>query len=193
MVDEKTEETRNAIWLTSRSRMNAEKRFRKYDRVSHLLLSWLSLSVIAWAVVRGSITSTAHLDIYTAILSVFVFAFSVVIFGFRFGETAAQHRECYLRLQKLHDGEFNDDELTRQYHEILGGYGNHSDWDYESLILDRTLYSSRKVWGRDGQKISWTGPMLVKHLLLSCMFWLCTIAVFVLGLGTYYLIATQLP
>ncbi|MEO0666714.1 MAG: SLATT domain-containing protein [Pseudomonadota bacterium] len=193
MVDEKIDEIRNAIWLTSRGRMHAEKRFRKYDRVAHLMLSWLSLSVIAWAVVRGSITSTAHLDIYTAILSVFVFAFSVGIFGFRFGETAALHRECYLRLQKLYDSEFEGNELKRQYYEILGGYGNHSDWDYESLILDRTLIGGRKVWGRDGEEITWTGSILVKHFLLSCAFWLCTIAIFSLGLGTYYLIATQLP
>lgn len=173
--------------------MNAEKRFRKYDIVSHLLLSWLSLSVITWSVVRSTITSTAHLDIYTAILSVFVFAFSVVIFGFRFGETAAQHRECYLRLQRLHDGSFTDEELTRQYHESLASYGNHSDWDYESLILDRTLFSSRKIWARDGQDITWTTYMLAKHVLLSGMFWFFTIATFVLGLGTYYLIAAQLP
>lgn len=193
MTTNSDESLKTAIWLTSRSRMNAERRYRRYNQVSHLLLSWLSLSVIAWAVVRGSITQATGLDIYTAILSVFVFAFSVIIFGFHFGETAAQHRECYLRLQKLHDGEQDERELNRLYHEILGGYSNHNSWDFESLILNRTLYSKRKLWDKDGNEIAWTWPMLAKHIALWLSFWSTVLAMFLLGLGTYYLIATRLP
>lgn len=194
MSDKTFSEAKNAIWLTSRSRMNSEKRFRRYEVTSHLLLSWLSLSVIAWAVVRGSVPSTAALDIYTAILSVVVFAFSVIIFGFKFGEIAGQHRECYLRLQKLHDGQVKDEEeLFRQYHEVLGAYGNHSEWDFEALVLSRTLYSNREVWGRDGKKITWSWSMLAKHALVTTVFWLGAAAAFMLGLGTYYLIYIQVP
>lgn len=193
MNTELTNETKTAIWLTAKSRMHAEQRLRRYDRVSHILLSWLSLCVIASAVVRGSIPSTATLDIFTAVVSVFVFAFSVVVFGFRFGETAVLHRECYLRLQKLHDGDCTDQtELNRQYHEVLGGYENHSDWDYESLVLARTCFGDRKIWGRNGEEISWTMWMLIKHSLLTLAFWIFAAMIFGLGLGTFILIAIQL-
>ena len=83
-------DTKNAnVWLTLKARILAEKRYRLYENVSHLLLCWLSLSVIVGVYSRGLIESPSELfDIYTTILSVFVFAFSVIIFTFRFGETA---------------------------------------------------------------------------------------------------------
>ncbi len=192
MMSDNKESLRTAIWLTSKSRIHAEMRYRRYDLVAHLLLSWLSLSVIAWSVVRGSITVTAPLDTYAAILSVFVFAFSVIIFGFSFGETAAQHRECYLKLQKLQDSKLDDDEINRQYHEILGGYGNHNSWDYDTLILDRTLYRRHDMWDRNGQKIAWTWPMLAKHLTFFLAYWITVLLVFLYGFYLYYFIATQL-
>ena len=177
-----------AIWLTSHSRMIAEKRYRTYDTVSHLLLSWLSLSVIAWAVVRSSQASSVVLDTYTAVLSVFVFAFSIITFGFRFGETATLHRECYLRLQKLHDRAVDAETLTSQYHEILGAYSNHNDCDFESLVLEKTLLNRRKMWGKDGQEINWTFSMLGTFVLRKIAFWLIAVAFFLLGSVPYFLI-----
>lgn len=177
-----------AIWLTSRCRMVAEKRYRTYENVSHLLLSWLSLSVIAWAVIRGSQSSSVILDTYTAVLSVFVFAFSIITFGFRFGETATLHRECYLRLQKLHDSEVDAEKLTSLYHEILSAYSNHADSDFESLVLEKTLLNHRRVWGKDGREINWTTSMLIKSILRATIFWLTTAAFFLLGLVPYLLI-----
>lgn len=117
-----------AIWLTCHSRMFAEKRYRSYTYISHLLLSWLALGVIAWAVVHTLQTSDALLDTYSAILSVLVFALSIIVFGFRFGETATLHRECYLRLQKLHDSESDTARLIHEYHEILGAYPSPVRW-----------------------------------------------------------------
>ena len=185
-------DTKTAIWITSKCRMQSERRFRRYNVTSHLLLSWLSLSVISWAVARGSIEQSTYLDIYTAIMSTFIFAFSIIVFGFRFGETAAQHRECYLKLMKLYDGNLPDEDLKRQYQEVLGAHENHSTWDYESLILDRTLLKNDNLWTSSESKISWTPIMLFKHVILVSIFWLFAIAVFCYGLGTYYLIFTNL-
>lgn len=179
---------KSAIWLTCHSRMVAEKRYRRYENISHLLLSWLSLSVIAWAVVRNSQHPSLLLDTYTAVLSVLVFALSIITFGFRFGEVAASHRECYLRLQKLHDCETNPSTLAAEYHEILGAYGNHSDRDFETLILERTLFGHRRVQGKDGQQIPWTGVMLMKATFRVVTFWLIVSIFFALGLVPYYLI-----
>lgn len=176
MKIEKTVGVGAAAWITSKSRMYAEKRLRLYDWAAHLLLSWLSLSVIAWSVVRSSIASGALIDLYAAILSVFVFAFSVIVFGFKFGETAAQHRECYLRLQKLLDAETSSEKFTQQYHEILAGYGNHGSWDYESVVLSLTLFNKREgqekaMQGKDGSSIVWSWAMLLKHFTFGLIFW----------------------
>jgi len=132
------------------------------------------------------------LDTYTAVLSVFVFAFSIITFGFRFGETATLHRECYLRLQKLHDEKIDAEKLTSQYHEILSAYSNHNDRDYESLVIERTLLNGRKVWGKDGREINWTGSMLVKLVLRTTAFWLITVAFLLLGSVPYLLIFKKL-
>jgi hypothetical protein len=177
-----------AIWVTCHSRMIAEKRYRLYDNISHLLLSWLSLSVIAWVVIRGSQSPSAALDTYTAVLSVFVFAISIIVFGFRFGETATLHRECYLRLQKLYDSEPDAELLTGKYHEILGAYSNHADKDFEALVIEKTLLHHRKMWGKDGEQINWTSSMLVKFVLRATTFWLLTIILFLLGLMPYLLV-----
>jgi len=168
--------------------MIAEKRYRAYENVSNLLLSWLSLSVLAWAVVRNSQSPSVILDTYTAILSVFVFAFSIITFGFRFGETATLHRECYLRLQKLYDCESSSETLNSQYHEILAGYGNHDSRDYEALVIDRTLLNSRKLWGKDGREVTWSAAMLVKWVARVVVFWLVAAIIFAIGLGPYLLI-----
>lgn len=196
MSIEKTKGIGAAAWITSKSRMYAEKRLRLYDWVAHLLLSWLSLSVIAWSVVRSSVENGVLIDLYTAILSVFVFAFSVIVFGFKFGENAAQHRECYLRLQKLLDSGTSPDEFTQQYHEILAGYGNHGSWDYESVVLSLTLLNKREgqehaMQGKDGSSIVWSWPMLLKHLVFGLIFWVACAAIFALGLYTFILIFLQ--
>jgi hypothetical protein len=192
----KTEGIGAAAWITSKSRMYAEKRLRLYDWVAHLLLSWLSLSVIAWSVVRSSVENGALIDLYSAILSVFVFAFSVIVFGFKFGEGAAQHRECYLRLQKLLDSGASSDEFTQQYHEILAGYGNHGSWDYESVVLSLTLFNKREgqeraLQGKDGSSIVWSWVMLLKHVIFGLVFWAACAGVFALGLYTFVLIYSQ--
>jgi len=182
-----------AAWITSKSRMYAEKRLRLYDWMAHLLLSWLSLSVIAWSVARSSVENGALIDVYAAILSVFVFAFSVIVFGFKFGEGAAQHRECYLRFQKLLDAEVPEEDFIQQYHEILAGYGNHSSWDFESLVLSSTLFNKRKgqenaIQGKDGSGIVWSWTMLLKHFFFGFLFWCACAFVFMLGLSTFILI-----
>lgn len=192
MTADNFERIKNSIWITSHSRMVAEKRFRTYDNVSSFLLSWLSLSVLAWAVVHANTTPNVFLDTYTALVSVFVFAFSIITFGFRFGETAVLYRECYLRLQKLHDCGDGEAEVISQYHEILGGYANHSDADFETLVIQRTCLTKREIRGGDGKLIVWTRSMLVSFIVRNAAFWLSALAIFALGAVPYYVIFLHL-
>jgi len=188
MTADTFEQAKNSIWITSHSRMVGESRYRTYDTASSFLLSWLSLSVLAWAVVHSSQPSSPFLDTYTALLSVFVFAFSIITFGFRFGETAVLYRECYLRLEKLIACEKDEVKLVCQYHEILGAYGNHSNSDFETLVIQRTLLTGRELRGGDNKKIDWTTAMLVKYALRNGAFWLGVLTVFAMGLAPYYVI-----
>jgi len=186
MTTTEIERIKNSIWITSHCRMVAEKRYRNYDNVSSFLLSWLSLSVLAWGVVHTTKGANAFLDTYTALISVFVFAFSIITFGFRFGEISVLFRECYLKLQKLQDCENDAERLKCQYHEILGGYANHHDRDFDALVIQRTLLTKREIRGGDGKNVVWTGWMLAKYLTRFVVFWLATIVVFALGLVPYY-------
>jgi hypothetical protein len=186
------ERTKNSIWITSHCRMVAEKRYRTYDNVSSFLLSWLSLAVLAWAVVHKTINANLFLDTYTALISVFVFAFSIITFGFRFGETSVLYRECYLRLQKLLDCESDPERLVFEYHEILGGYANHGDKDLDALVIQRTLLTKREIRGGDGKNIIWTGAMLARFTARNIAFWSVAFGIFLLGLMPYYVILKQI-
>lgn len=194
MIDESANTINNKAWLTSKVRIYAEKRYRRYEMVSHVLLCWLSLSVIAGMYSRVIITATQTdlFDIYTTILSVFVFIFSVIVFGFRFGETAFQFRQCYLELQKLTDDNSSNQVKNEHYHGILAGYKNHSDSDYDTLTISRTLFEKKNLWGADMEEISWTYPQLARYCLRALVFWGTTFIFFGLGCGTYYIIYLQL-
>jgi len=179
---------KDGIWLTAHIRMVAEKRYRKYDYVFNLLLCWRSLTVATWATIRSSQPPSPMLDTYAAVISGLVFAFSIITFGFRFGETAASYRDCYLRLQKLHDSENDPAILNREYHEILAGCNNQGEQDFDDLVLSRTLFVKRHLRGKDGREITWTGWMLARSALRFIIFWGAACALFALGLYPYLIV-----
>lgn len=133
------------IWLTSKTRMQAEKRYKKYSLISHLFLSYYALLLIFLSIFSKSITTPLPLSQINIALATAIFGASLIVYGFKFGETAQSHRECYLRLQRLIALENDEHELTAQYHEIIAGYPNHSASDYEDLIIDRTLIKNEPL------------------------------------------------
>jgi hypothetical protein len=141
-----------------------------------------------WAVVRSSFDANVFLDTYSAVIATFVFAFSIISFGFKFGETAASFRECYLRLQKLYESSEGEAKLSAEYHEILGGYGNHAERDYESFVLSRTLFDNKSIWDRRGNAIDWNPWMLAKWILRTGLYWALTSAFIVLGAVPYVIV-----
>lgn len=176
-----TETIKNRIWMTAKSRIHAEKRYRHYNIVSHIILVFLSIGVIGSTLLKGDLPPIIPLDELTILLSVFVMAATIVVFGFRFGEIATLHRECYLRLQSLLDRDETIDEFKRCYHEILGAYPNHASIDYESLVLDRTFLTKKNLKRLDGEPIDWDRRMLAKWLLHFVFLWIVPVAVVVYG------------
>lgn len=157
------------IWLTSKSRKRAEERCRTYERHWSfvLVLGSFLLSGIALFDDRFPLnTPTQQLSISLSILLIFT---SMVIAGFKFGELAAMHRQCYLRLDKLAASASPDDERSLEYHSILEGYPNHSPLDYHKLVIDETFLTGKKLFNPDGSKLTWSFVMLlnvVRHYLM---------------------------
>lgn len=177
---------KDRIWITAKSRIYAEKRLRKYDIISHLILVLLSVIVIALTLLKGTLPQQAPLDTYTVVYSVFILAASIVVFGFRYGETATLHRECYLRLQQLHDSREPAEEIERRYHEILSSYPNHSDHDYECLVLGRTFLSAGGMSRPDGTPIKWTWGMACRWIVHEITFWGVPFVLFASSVGTIF-------
>lgn len=179
-------EIKNRIWITSKSRITAEKRLKHYDVVAHVSLSLLSTIIVGISVFADNFPTSAPIAKYTIVLSILVLVFSVIVFGFRFGQSATLHRECYLRLDKLRDKNLSAEELQQEYHEILSAYPNHSSLDYEKLILDRTLFSKAGMTDSLGTSLSWTLPMLVKYAFSFLVLWSIPIVIIVGSVGSLF-------
>jgi hypothetical protein len=136
---------RDKIWKTMKSRMRAESRYRSYDLAAHLLTTYYSLSIIFAAVFSDDLRQLIpQADKIVIALSILVFSLSLVLLGFRFSETASKHRECYLRLQRLHnDAEPMD--LPQRYHDILEHYPNHAERDYNDMVVQAVTFSGKSI------------------------------------------------
>lgn len=187
-MDDNTEKDniRDRIWITAKSRIYTEKRYRQYDIMSHLVLSMLSAIVISLTLFKDILPQGAPLETYTIVYSIFILIASVVVFGFRFGETATLHRECYLQLHRLNDSKQDTAEVVRCYHDILSSYPNHSDLDYESLVLGRTFPNSKGLKRLDGTDINWTWGMLFRWCIHQITFWVFPIVLMGASIGTIF-------
>lgn len=181
-----TKSIKHRIWLTSKSRMQAEKRYAMYDNVSHIILCVFSIILIGIAVFSKRFPENVPVDAYTIWFSVWVIVFSVAVFGFGFGKKAVLHRECYIRLQKLHDSRSKAQVIESEYHDIISSYPNHSDSDFDRLILNRTLFNSAGITDPKGNSLNWNWIMLSKFLVSQLLFWFSPIIIFVLSVGSFF-------
>lgn len=181
-----TEVIKNRIWLTSKTRMEAEKRYAMYDNVAHIILCVFSVSLIGLTVFSSRISENVPLDAYAIWFSVWVITFSVVVFGFAFGKTSILHRECYIRLQKLYDSRADAKEIEHAYHDIISSYPNHSDTDFDRLILNRTLFHSAELTDPRGNSLTWNWFMLLKFLASQAFFWLSPLFVLLMSVGSIF-------
>ena len=157
-----------------------------YDNVAHIILCVFSIVLIGIAVFSKNLPDSVPIDAYTIWFSVWVIVFSVVVFGFGFGKTAVLHRECYIRLQKLHDSRSDVEVIEDTYHDIVSSYPNHSDADFDRLILSRTLFHSAGIVDPNGKPLTWNWAMLGKFLASQILFWLSPILILVVSVGSIY-------
>ncbi|ADE85020.1 SLATT domain-containing protein [Rhodobacter capsulatus] len=152
------------IWLTSHCRMNAERRNRRYEIWATIELSSVSVGIIGLTTFRDRL-GAFPVDEYTLILSIMTLVISTLIAGAKFGERAATFRECYLQLERLNASKQDLQEKTSEYNAILASYPNHSDIDYTSLIISRTLWRNQELCDPRGRSITWTWGTLGSWIL----------------------------
>lgn len=153
------------IWITSKTRINAESRYRSYSLWSHLLFSYYAFLLIVTSVFSASLSSKLfYFSELNICISVALFASSLIIYGFRFEELAGKHRDCYLRLDSLLSEVIDNDKKLEKYSEILAGYPNHTSHDYDSILMDQIFWKKRELWNSQG-KISLNWKVIIKYYL----------------------------
>lgn len=172
-------DTSGNIWITSRTRMESHARFKRYDLFSHLVLTIYSVTLLGFSVFGAKLESTLlgpYLSEISIVFSICVLSASLVIWGLRFGQTANEHKECYLALQKLYALKNADSEKQGTYQDILSKFPNHSEFDYNNMLFKKILMGNEKIRGTYGlvefgalktiRHIFWIGVRLFTFVFL---------------------------
>jgi hypothetical protein len=153
-MEDEFQNVKNRIWITERCHMKAEKRSRFLDLYFHIVLASFALASIGISVLNNTSIGPLKEDMLT-FTSITTLCLSLLIFGFKFGETAANHRSCYLALQKLRATKHDDHlSLERDYIEILGHYPNHTHGDYMRLAVSNILRAMQDLESPPGKKVT---------------------------------------
>ena len=152
------------IWITFKTRIYAEKRLQNYAFWSHLLMTYYAIFLIAAQFLISPDQTPDLLTKLNIFLSIVVLIFSLLIYGFRFEERAAKHRDCYLRLQRLLDAGYTPKKTLDLYHEVIDGYPNHIDQDYNNFLVETILLYGQDVVSR-GNKLKAGGYRVLIYVI----------------------------
>lgn len=141
------------IWITETCHMRAEKRNRTYEIYFHVLLSFYTLTLLGISLFSPDFCQYINKNL-SIFLTIFTLSLTLLVFGFKFGETATQHRSCYLALQKLRGEEFASFEsINTKYVDILQNYPNHSSMDYYAGAILNIFRSKQSKVNSEGSPI----------------------------------------
>jgi hypothetical protein len=147
---------KDRMWITERCHMKAEKRKRFLEFYFHIALALFALASIAISLFQSEPSSTQFGTMMT-FTSICTLSISLLIFGFRFGETAAQHRSCYLDLQRLRISEDLDIvQLNKKYIDTLCYYPNHSNLDFMDVAVSNIFFAKQALKDSNGSQISYS-------------------------------------
>ncbi|MCE2918709.1 MAG: hypothetical protein LW837_02070 [Roseomonas sp.] len=117
--------------------------------------------------------------------SIFTLSISLLIFGFKFGETAAKHRICYLELQRLELADFSDvRQVNARYIDILGHHSNHTNLDHmKTVVTDifSDVQDTKNSLGENYVLTKW------QRLKFSLLFVIWRLAAFVFAIAPFIL------
>lgn len=148
------------IWITFKSRIWAEKRYRNYESMGFFIIQSFCMLLIFTSIFSDKIkVSYPYLDSVNIYLSIVVFSSSLVLWGAKFSETASKHRDCYLDLQNLNNTIGKSSNIlsaSYNYDQILRKYPNHKDIDYQNFLVESIIFSRQRVTSGNGHNINLT-------------------------------------
>ncbi|MDR6720111.1 SLATT domain-containing protein [Paenibacillus sp. 2003] len=139
----------NRIWMTKKSRMEAEARMNKNNIFSQFLVNYYTFVVLAFSIISLLEKNSDIIALMTVIASVGLFGTTLFLTSMAYKEKAMQYKDSYLSLTELEtdlkhilredkeDSEVinNLQILERRYNEILAKTDNHSEVDYIKVQL----------------------------------------------------------
>lgn len=184
---DQADHTMARIWLTYKTRMHSEARYKNYALVSHLALTWYAFLSIVFSIYQENISEhlgSSGANQASLVISVLTFGLSLIIYGFRFEDNARTHRDCYLRMQSVYQSSDADHDKLDQYRKLLDHYPNHSNRDYQRLLLDGWK-SGRPLTDTSGNNIKFEGIdafreyafIALNYILLAMIFIVPPIAI----------------
>ncbi|WP_238655906.1 SLATT domain-containing protein [Paenibacillus piscarius] len=137
------------VWMTKKSRMEAESRMNKNNVFSQFLVNYYTFIVLAFSILSLIEKNSDIIAIMTVIASVGLFGTTLFLTSMAYREKAIQYKESYLSLNELESDlrhilrENNDDpevitqfqKLEKKYNEILAKTDNHSEVDFNRVQL----------------------------------------------------------
>ena len=181
---------KDKIWVTYKTRILAEQRYRVYGTATHVLNTYFSLHLILYSIFADRFEALVqYFDKILLCLSVVIFASSLAVYAFRFFEKANEFRSCYLALQELLDEHVGYDELISRYHQILKHYPNHAESDYDDLIFESSVLRNNPIKSKsNGKDIRPTWKKYAMYWLRKGTFYLIVAAGALIPLPPYLLL-----
>ncbi|WP_408080076.1 SLATT domain-containing protein [Sphingomonas plantiphila] len=134
------------IYLTYKARVAAECRMHRLAFWSQILIAWYSIAIIIVSLADiSTFYGVNDGGVATTSLSVLVLTASVFVYSQRFELRAASFRECYLKLQELYDSTEHPEIILKKYHDILIPFENHSNFDYDSVLLSAKVRGTHLI------------------------------------------------
>lgn len=149
--------------------MNAERRNRFLEIYFHLLLAFYAIAGIGNSII-GSATGSQVNGAILLYVSILTLSISLIIFGFKFGELAAQHRTCYLTLQRILEPNFAGD-LNEKYISTIENLPNHQQIDFLRLAIQDPFSRTQILKKPDNTPYTFTRLQLLSYMLRRISTW----------------------
>lgn len=175
------QDIKDRIWITSRVRMISEKKCKNNQNISYLSITYYSIFIILITVFSDHYIGTySALDQINLSATVVVLVASLVAAGFRFESAAAVFRDCYLKLQALHDDhQISEEDRNKEYRRLMLEYPNHSSSDYYDFLVTHNLLEW-KTLKQSGQPVL-CSPYMVATFVLRKLFFYSFVATLLLA------------
>jgi SMODS and SLOG-associating 2TM effector domain family 5 len=143
----------NRVWITKKSRMEAEARMNRNNILSQVLVNYYTFGVLAFSI-WTLVSQDSAMSLLTVVVSVGLFGLSIFVSAIGYREKALQYKESYLSLNEL---EFDlksllrnkllkEDEvitelytLEKKYTDILTKSENHIDSDFIKVLIKHDM------------------------------------------------------